>query len=189
MRPELFRLFDVGFPSYFVLLLSGFVFATGLGVLWARRIGLNPGRWRVVHRWFGNVRSTVDQIKDVDLRWASLAYVASCIHIAARLVVLPALVLSAIPDLKLAPLVLWPLGLLYGVAVVPAPGGGGAVEIAFRAGLGSVIPARYFPAALLWWRFYTFYFYIILGALAAGRTAMRALRKTEEMEEELEQAE
>jgi phosphatidylglycerol---prolipoprotein diacylglyceryl transferase len=42
MRPELFRLFDVGFPSYFVLLLSGFVFATGLGVLWARRIGLNP---------------------------------------------------------------------------------------------------------------------------------------------------
>src|SRR5205085_10800259 len=42
MRPELFRLFDVGFPSYFVLLLSGFMFATGLGVLWARRIGLNP---------------------------------------------------------------------------------------------------------------------------------------------------
>lgn len=42
MRPELFRLFDVGFPAYFVLLLSGFLFATGTGVLWARRIGLNP---------------------------------------------------------------------------------------------------------------------------------------------------
>jgi phosphatidylglycerol:prolipoprotein diacylglycerol transferase len=42
MRPELFRLFDVGFPAYFVLLLSGFIFATGLGVLWARRIGQNP---------------------------------------------------------------------------------------------------------------------------------------------------
>lgn len=42
MRPELFRLFDVGFPSYFVLLLSGFLFATALGVLWAKRIGLNP---------------------------------------------------------------------------------------------------------------------------------------------------
>jgi phosphatidylglycerol---prolipoprotein diacylglyceryl transferase len=41
MRPELFRLFDVGFPAYFVLLLSGFVFATALGVLWARRVGLN----------------------------------------------------------------------------------------------------------------------------------------------------
>jgi phosphatidylglycerol---prolipoprotein diacylglyceryl transferase len=42
MRPELFRFLEVGFPSYFVLLLSGFVFATGLGVMWARRIGLNP---------------------------------------------------------------------------------------------------------------------------------------------------
>ncbi len=42
MRPELFRLFDIGFPSYFVLLLSGFLFATGVGVLWARRIGQNP---------------------------------------------------------------------------------------------------------------------------------------------------
>ncbi|MBX3188651.1 MAG: prolipoprotein diacylglyceryl transferase [Labilithrix sp.] len=42
MRPELFRLFDVGFPSYFVLLLSGFLFATALGVLWAKRIGLDP---------------------------------------------------------------------------------------------------------------------------------------------------
>jgi len=42
MRPELFRVLDVGFPSYFVLLLSGFIFATTLGVLWARRIGEDP---------------------------------------------------------------------------------------------------------------------------------------------------
>lgn len=50
MRPELFRLsdlgvpafLDTGLPSYFVLLFCGFIFATALGVLWARRIGLNP---------------------------------------------------------------------------------------------------------------------------------------------------
>lgn len=42
MRPELFRLFDVAFPAYFVLLLSGFLFATGVGTLWARRIGQDP---------------------------------------------------------------------------------------------------------------------------------------------------
>ncbi|HKN64825.1 MAG TPA: hypothetical protein VJW73_01025, partial [Gemmatimonadaceae bacterium] len=70
----------------------------------------------------------------------------------------------------------------------PAPGGGGAVELAFRAALGSVIPAHVFPAALLWWRFYTFYIYIALGAIVAGRIALRAVRKTEEMEEELERA-
>ena len=42
MRPELFRLFEVSAPSYFMLLLSGFLFATTMGVVWARRIGENP---------------------------------------------------------------------------------------------------------------------------------------------------
>jgi len=42
MRPDLFRILDIGFPSYFVLLVSGFLFATALGCLWARRIGENP---------------------------------------------------------------------------------------------------------------------------------------------------
>jgi glycosyltransferase 2 family protein len=51
-----------------------------------------------------------------------------------------------------------------------------------------VIPAELFGASLLWWRFYTFYIYIILGGVIAGRVVMRALRKTEEMEEELEEA-
>ena len=39
MHPDLFHLFGVAFPSYFVLLLSGFLFATAAGALWARRIG------------------------------------------------------------------------------------------------------------------------------------------------------
>ena len=42
MRPELFRLLDVGVPSYFVLLLTGFLFATAICVLGARRLGQNP---------------------------------------------------------------------------------------------------------------------------------------------------
>jgi len=39
VHPDLFKLFDVAFPSYFVFLLSGFLFATAVGALWARRIG------------------------------------------------------------------------------------------------------------------------------------------------------
>jgi phosphatidylglycerol:prolipoprotein diacylglycerol transferase len=39
VHPDLFKLFGVAFPSYFVLLLSGFLFATAMGALWARRIG------------------------------------------------------------------------------------------------------------------------------------------------------
>jgi len=42
MQPRLFELFEAGFPSYFVLLVTGFLFATLMGALWARRIGQNP---------------------------------------------------------------------------------------------------------------------------------------------------
>ena len=155
---------------------------------WARRIGLGGKRWDVIQRWFAQIRSTVDSVKRIDLRWATAAYLMSVIHVAMRLCVLPALVLGAGADAPLAPLALWPLGLLYGAAVVPAPGGGGAVELAFRAALARVIGPSLFAAALLWWRFYTFYIYIVLGAIVAGGTAIRAVRKTAELEEELEDA-
>ena len=155
---------------------------------WALRIGLHKGRWRIVRRWMDRLRTTVDNVKDVDVRWAIGAFLMSFIHVASRLFMLPALVLTSIRTVPLAPLALWPLGLLYGASVVPAPGGGGAVELGFRAALGGVIPGGLFVAALVWWRFYTFYIYIVLGGLAAGRTALKAVEKTEELEEELERA-
>ena len=44
MKSTLFRLdfLDVGAPSYFILLLTGFMFAAAVAVMWARRIGHNP---------------------------------------------------------------------------------------------------------------------------------------------------
>lgn len=156
---------------------------------WARRLGLGGTRWRTIQRWFAQVRTTVDSVKHIDLRWAVGSYTMSVIHVTMRLCVLPALVLGAGAHAALAPLALWPLGLLYGAAVVPAPGGGGAVELAFRAALAPVIGPGLFAAALLWWRFYTFYIYIILGAVVAGGTAIRAMRKTAELEDELKMAE
>ncbi len=42
MRPELFRIADVSAPAYFVLLLTGFLFATAAGAAWARRVGHDP---------------------------------------------------------------------------------------------------------------------------------------------------
>ncbi len=160
--------------------------ARDIAPTWARRIGLGGRRWTVIERWLAQVRTTVDTVRHIDFRWAFGSYTMSVIHVAMRLCVLPALVLGAGAVAPLAPLALWPLGLLYGAAVVPAPGGGGAVELAFRAALAGVIGKSLFAAALLWWRFYTFYIYIVLGAIVAGNTAMRAVRKTQEMEEELE---
>jgi uncharacterized membrane protein YbhN (UPF0104 family) len=68
------------------------------------------------------------------------------------------------------------LALFYGGVVVPAPGGGGFIEGAFAATLRDAIPPTLFAASLLWWRFYTFYLYLLVGAVAAGRGVLRALR-------------
>lgn len=156
---------------------------------WAVRLGLRAGRWRLIQNWLAKVRMAVEAVRNIELRWAVASFFASVVHVGMRLCVLPALVLPATSQpVPVAPLALWPLGFLYGAAVVPAPGGGGAVELAFRAALGHVIPAHVFPAALLWWRFYTFYLYILLGAVIAGGVALRAVRKTEELEEDFEKA-
>jgi len=42
MHSRLFTIFDFPFPSYFVLLLTGFLVATACGAVWARRLGHNP---------------------------------------------------------------------------------------------------------------------------------------------------
>jgi uncharacterized membrane protein YbhN (UPF0104 family) len=152
---------------------------------WARWVGLRGRRWMVAERWFAQLRATVERVRDVNVRWAAASLGASIMHVAMRLCVLPALVLGAGVKADVAPLALWPLALLYGSAAVPAPGGGGAVEWTFTHMLTKTIGVHYIGAALLWWRFYTFYIYILLGAAAAGRTVLRAIRKTDELEEEL----
>ena len=112
----------------------------------------------------------------MDKKPAIGAVLASVVHVGIRLTVLPALVLTSVPSVPLAPLALWPKGFLSGAAVVPVPGGGGAVEMAFRATLGDAIPPQLLAASLVWWRFYTFYIYIALGAIAAGtRSAVSSI--------------
>src|SRR5437868_15438165 len=77
----------------------------------------------------------VAAMRHIEMGWATAAFLASVIHVSVRLVVLPAIVYGAGGHAPLAPLALWPLGFLYGAAVVPVPGGGGAVELAFSAAL------------------------------------------------------
>jgi uncharacterized protein (TIRG00374 family) len=156
---------------------------------WARRLRLHGKRWEIVQRWFGRVRTVVQAFKTMHRGWALASLMASIVHVAVRFTILPSIVYATTSSpVPLAPLVVWPLGIIYGAGVVPAPGGGGAVELAFRAALGKVIPADVFGAALVWWRFYTFYIYIVLGALVAGNTALRAVREAQDEEEEFEKA-
>jgi len=154
---------------------------------WALRLRLTGRRWAFVRRWIDRLRSTVDAFRHMHPGWALATYGVSLVHIGVRFTVLPAIVYtSTTATVPLAPLVVWPVGIIYGAGLVPAPGGGGAVELAFRAAFGKLIPATIFGASLVWWRFYTFYIYIVFGALVAGNTALRAVREAEEVEEELE---
>jgi uncharacterized protein (TIRG00374 family) len=150
--------------------------ASGPPPRWARALGLNAGRWRRVQLGLRHIRERVATVRHANRRLMLGAMFFSLLHILARLAVLPVLVSSYDQTIPFGPLLLWPLALYYGGNVTPAPAGGGLIEVAFRSALGGTIPAAYFAATLIWWRFYTFYMLLLLGAIVAGRTVMRALR-------------
>jgi uncharacterized protein (TIRG00374 family) len=154
--------------------------ASGPPPSWAAALGMHAGRWRVVQRSLRRIRSSVERVRDAHLGLLAAAFLASVVHVLLRLAILPVVVFALGGfDAPIAPLVLWPLALFYGGVVAPVPGGGGFIEVTFQHFLGGAIPARLLGASLVWWRFYTFYIYVLLGAVAAGRSVMRALRETE----------
>lgn len=150
--------------------------ASGPPPRWVKRAGFHAGHWRTVQRALRQLRAGVRAMKRARPLPLLLATISSLVHVVLRLAILPILMIFLAPEVSLAPLVLWPMVLLYGGAVAPAPGGGGLIEVAFKAALGGIIPAAAFVTALVWWRFYSFYVYVLLGALATGGTVMRALR-------------
>lgn len=190
----------VGLYALFVLgtgalgwILSAKYGTTGPPPRWARRLKLRGARWRKVQHALATLRTAIGGIRHMRLGMTAVALLASILHIGLRIAILPAIVYSlGERQVPLAPLVLWPVALMWGSAVAPLPGGGGAIEVGFKAALGHSIPARIFGATLVWWRFYTFYLFILLGALAAGGTVLRALRDEDvnesEAEEEIETA-
>lgn len=42
MQGQLFEIFNTTVPSYFMMLMTGFILATVMGALWAKRVGHNP---------------------------------------------------------------------------------------------------------------------------------------------------
>jgi glycosyltransferase 2 family protein len=169
--------------------------ATGPPPRWIRALGVSVGLWRRIQRPLRQVREGAARLKTAGRGVMSLALLASVLHVAARLAVLPIILYAYGERPAFGPLVLWPLVLLYGAAVAPAPAGGGVVELGFKAVLGGAIPGRLLATSLIWWRVYTFYIYLVIGAFAAGRTVMNALAKgaeklvpNDENETEAEQA-
>jgi uncharacterized protein (TIRG00374 family) len=143
---------------------------------WARAIRLHAGRWRAIQRALRSLRTGIAALKHARRRPMIAAFLASMLHVSLRLTVLPVIALAMDPSLPLSKLVLWPLVFLYGGAVAPAPGGGGAVEYGFKLAFTNVMSPAVLGGALVWWRFYTFYLYVMFGAIAAGGTVLKAMR-------------
>lgn len=141
-----------------------------------RWMGIGAGAWRKIQLSLRQLRASVGALRRAHAGLMGAALAFSILHVAARLLVLPVVVRSYGGEASTSALVLWPMALLYGAAVAPAPGGGGVVEFAFKAALGGVLPTRLMAASLIWWRVYSFYIYIVIGAVAAGGTVLRALR-------------
>ncbi len=163
--------------------------ANGPPPVWASRIGLGAARWRGIQRTLRQLRSSVKAVRTANPWLMSIAAVGSIMHVLFKVSTLPLLVYLgdrsfALTMDSLAPLVLWPLALFYGGVVVPAPGGGGFIEGAFAATLKDAIPSGIFAATLIWWRFYTFYLYIVVGGIAAGNAALRAIRRNDNGDEQ-----
>ena len=166
--------------------------ATGPPPRWIRALGIGAGVWRRIQRPLRQVRESATRLRSAGRGVMSAALLSSVLHVAARLAVLPIIVYAYGERPAIGRIVLWPLVLLYGAAIAPAPAGGGVVELGFKAALGGAIPARLLATSLIWWRVYTFYIYLLVGAFAAGRTVMKALRRGDqsfEYENELETAE
>lgn len=142
---------------------------------WARTVGIGAGFWRRVQLSVRNLRASVEALRYA--RWSLMGASLACsvAHITGRLMTLPIIISSLGADVPLVSLILWPLVLLYGGALIPAPAGGGAMEFGFSAIMRDILPADVLAAALIWWRLYSYYIYVALGAFAAGRTVMRAL--------------
>lgn len=176
-------LWVIGAYTAFVVALGAFGYflahrnANGPPPRWALRFGLHAGRWRRIQRMLRNLRSGIAALRQARVLPMLAATTASCVHVLMRLLVLVIVVRSVEPTTAVAPLMLWSLVLLYGSTLAPAPGGGGAVEYTFTLALGGLLAADVLAGSLIWWRFYTFYLYILLGALAAGSTVLRALRE------------
>lgn len=143
---------------------------------WALALGLHAGRWRAVQRALRALRANFAAFRHAAPGPMAAAFVASLFHVALRLVVLVIVARALDPSQQMSTLALWSLVLLYGGAVAPAPGGGGAVEFGFRFAFRNSMTPAVLGGALLWWRFYSFYLYAMLGAVAVGRTVFRALR-------------
>ena len=129
------------------------------------RLRNSEQRWERIRTIAADFRDAAGALRRVRRIHLAMLALATLGHIAARLLVLPALVGPSTTLANPEPLLAWPFFLLYGGALIPAPGGAGLVETGFAATLAGHVPDAQLGSLAFWWRFYTFHLAAIAGWL------------------------
>lgn len=101
----------------------------------------------------------------------------TAVSLAARALILPALVWGHADAPSFALMFFGALALLHAALVVPLPSGGGGIEVAFLSGFAGYFGPGHQVAMLLLWRFYTTIVLTILGMYLLVRTHGAAAAK------------
>jgi hypothetical protein len=145
---------------------------------WYSWLRLPHSRWNQLRSASSDFVSACSALRHLRAGPVVVVLALSTLHIVCRLALLPALLSDSLSASLVIPAVAWPLLLLYAGALVPIPGGGGAVELGFAGSIGEMLgPAA--GAALLWWRVYTFHALVLAGGIVlfAATIAPRTARK------------
>jgi uncharacterized membrane protein YbhN (UPF0104 family) len=103
------------------------------------------------------------------VRTLSAAGLLGLVNVAARTATLPVLLMTLPEPPPLGPAILGSFALLYSQLALPTPSGAGVVDIGLLAGAAGSTGGSG-VAILLWWRFYTTFAGVGIGAWFAVRT-------------------
>ena len=142
-----------------------------------QRLGVTGPRWERLVGIAADFRQAAGALRRMSSVHVLLLAAATLGHIAARLLVLLALAGTEFASANLAELLGWPFFLLYGAPLIPAPGGGGAIETGFAFWVGDHLPTEKLGALAFWWRFYTFHLFALVGWLVITMHTGRKRRR------------
>jgi uncharacterized membrane protein YbhN (UPF0104 family) len=143
---------------------------------WLARLGFSAKRWRTIASASRGFHASCMQLTRIGVPMALSILALSAVHLACRLLVLPALMSDMLTPGLVGPAIGWPMLLYYAGALVPAPAGGGAVELAFESTLRSSLGGAV-GAALIWWRVYTLHLPVLIGATVLAWATSTQRRK------------
>jgi uncharacterized membrane protein YbhN (UPF0104 family) len=147
----------------------------GLIVIWTLQRLVRPGaiRHRVRRQW----RVALAHVRRAPWWILFAGALLTVISLAARALILPALVWGHPDAPPFAVMLFGSLALIHAPLVVPLPSGGGGIEVAFLSGFAGDFGPGHQVMTLLLWRFYTTVLLTVLGIYLLVRTHGAAAAK------------